>query len=213
MKRAFDFSAAFLGLLILSPILLITALLLRLLDGAPILFKQERIGRGGRPFRILKFRTMKVNNSGPQITVAGDSRVTRTGRFLRKTKFDEFPQLINVMKGEMSFVGPRPEVAKYVSLYSAKDREILDLTPGITDPASLIYSNESEILGLQADPEKYYVDVIMPHKIAINRAYAGEANFVTDIKMILYTILHGFGFKLAYLDRINAASTRAGAGG
>ena len=203
MKRTFDIAAALAGLLILSPLLLLAALAVRVFDGAPIFFVQERIGREGRPFRMFKFRTMRVNNSGPQITVGADSRITRTGRFLRKTKFDELPQLLNVLLGDMSFVGPRPEVAKYVNLYSPADRAILKLTPGITDPASLIYSGESEILGRQADPEKYYVDVVMPHKIAINRAYANHANLMTDIRMILFTLLHGLGFRLAYLSKLS----------
>jgi lipopolysaccharide/colanic/teichoic acid biosynthesis glycosyltransferase len=203
MKRLFDVVASALGLIVLSPLLLLTALAVRLFDGAPVLFVQERIGRGGKPFRMYKFRTMKVNNGGPQITVGGDARITKTGRALRKTKFDEFPQLWNVLKGEMSFVGPRPEVARYVDLYAPADREILNLKPGITDPASLIYSNESEILARQTDPEKYYVEVVMPHKIAINRAYAKHANLFTDLKMIAYTVLHGLGMKLAYLDRFS----------
>lgn len=207
MKRIFDFSLALLGLIILSPVLLLTALLIFILDGSPVLFKQIRIGRGGKAFRILKFRTMKVDNSGPQITVAGDSRITRTGRFLRKTKFDEFPQLINVVRGEMAFVGPRPEVARYVDLYSPQDRAILNLTPGITDPASLIYSNESEILARSDDPEAHYVNVVMPHKIAINREYAAQANFFSDLTMILFTVLHGLGFKLKYLERFNSGSS------
>ncbi len=201
IKRIFDFTLASVALIILSPFLLFAALLVRVLDGKPVLFVQQRIGRGAKPFYILKFRTMKVDNSGPQITVAGDSRVTRTGRFLRKTKFDELPQLFNVVKGDMAFVGPRPEVARYVDLYSPEDRPILNLTPGITDPASLVYSNESEILRRADDPEEHYVNVIMPHKIAINRRYANQANFFTDLKMIVYTVLHGLGFKLSYLDQ------------
>lgn len=203
MKRFFDFTLALVGLLLLSPFLILAAILVRLLDGSPILFVQERIGKGGIPFQILKFRTMKVNNSGPLITVTGDSRITRTGRFLRKTKFDELPQLINVVKGEMAFVGPRPEVARYVDLYSPADRAILNLTPGITDPASLIYANESEILRRQDDPESYYVDVIMPHKIAINKAYASRANFLTDLMMIFYTVAHGLGFKATYVSKFS----------
>lgn len=203
MKRLFDFFAALLGLIILSPFLLLAAFAILIFDGAPVFFVQERIGRGGLPFRMFKFRTMKVNNSGPQITVGQDARITRTGRLLRKTKFDEFPQLLNVLFGEMSLVGPRPEVAKYVNLYQPQDRAVLELTPGITDPASLIYSNESEILAGKSDPEKYYVDVVMPHKIAINRAYARHANLWTDVRMILFTALHGLGFRLTYLSKLS----------
>ena len=201
MKRAFDFSVAAIALILLSPLLLLVVILVRIFDGAPVFFSQERVGQGGRPFQILKFRTMRVNNHGPQITVSGDARITRTGRILRKSKIDELPQLWNVVKGDMSFVGPRPDVPYHVALYSETERQILDLVPGITGPASLIYSNESEILAKQPDPEKYYEAVLMPHKIQIHKKYAARANFFTDLRMIVSTVLHGLGFRISYLDR------------
>lgn len=190
MKRIFDifFSAA--GLIILSPLFAICAVLVKLDSRGPVFFVQERVGRNFRPFLINKFRTMTADapEKGPQITVRGDNRVTKFGRILRKTKLDELPQLINVLRGEMSFVGPRPEVAKYVNHYRQDYEEVLRIRPGITDIASLRYRNEESVLQGTEDPEEYYLNVLLPEKIALAREYAGKVSFIGDIKLIVSTI-------------------------
>jgi lipopolysaccharide/colanic/teichoic acid biosynthesis glycosyltransferase len=189
-KRLFDLAAAAGGLLLLAPLFALVALLIKLDDGGPVFFRQERIGYRGRPFRIWKFRTMVpgAEEIGGQLTPAGDRRITRIGRFLRRTKIDELPQLINVFWGEMSMVGPRPEVARYVALYSGAQRRVLELVPGITDPASVKYRRESELLARSADPEKQYREAIMPDKIALNLEYAARAGLLGDIGVILGTL-------------------------
>jgi lipopolysaccharide/colanic/teichoic acid biosynthesis glycosyltransferase len=191
MKRLFDCIAAALGLIVLSPLMLLAALLVRLSSPGPIFFRQERIGLGGRPFFILKFRTMVQDapKLGGQITVGDDPRITRAGRLLRKTKFDEFPQLINVLKGEMSLVGPRPEVKKYVDLFAVDYREILQVRPGITDLASIKYRDESTLLDQAADPEYEYVHRILPEKIRFAHEYVRRRSFCLDIKIIFGTML------------------------
>lgn len=190
-KRLFDIIASFIGLILLSLPLLVVALLIKMSDGGPVLFKQQRIGYRGRPFTMLKFRTMRVgaDSMGPLITVGEDPRITRIGRWLRKAKIDELPQLINVLRGEMSLVGPRPEVPKYVAMYSAEQRQVLNLVPGITDPASLKYRNESELLASAVDPLDLYVNVIMPDKIRINIQYAQTATLLSDIRFIIKTVI------------------------
>lgn len=189
-KRAFDLFWSVLGLAVLSPLLLLVALLVKLEDGGPVFFRQVRIGRGGHPFLIWKFRTMVVDaeRQGRAITVGQDRRITRIGRYLRNTKLDEFPQLLNVLAGEMSLVGPRPEVPRYVDHYTEAQRAILGLRPGITDLASIKYRNESDLLGQAEDPEATYVQVVLPDKIRINLAYAEGAGVGSDFLVILATL-------------------------
>ncbi len=191
MKRAFDVLAASIGLVVLSPLMLCAAVAVRLSSRGPILFRQIRMGRDFREFEILKFRTMHADapERGGQLTASGDPRVTRVGALLRKTKIDELPQLINVLRGEMSFVGPRPEVPKYVEMYREAYAELLKVRPGITDLASLKYRNESEVLGQYEDPEKAYVGEILPDKIELGRRYVRERNMLMDIAIILRTLL------------------------
>jgi lipopolysaccharide/colanic/teichoic acid biosynthesis glycosyltransferase len=190
LKRTLDLIAAGLGLLVLSPLLGVLALAILLDDGAPVLFVQERVGRHGAHFRILKLRTMRVQppGQGPLLTAASDARVTRVGRVLRRSKLDELPQLVNVLRGEMSLVGPRPEVARYVACYSETQRAVLALTPGITDPASLAFLDEERLLAAVAEPERFYVEHAMPAKIALNLDYARRATFWSDVRVILQTL-------------------------
>lgn len=197
MKRAFDLILSLVGLLVLSPLLLLCVLLIRVSDWGPAIFVQRRVGRGGREFKMYKFRTMVVNAEaqGGQITVGADKRVTAIGSFLRRTKIDELPQLWNVFLGQMSFVGPRPEVKKYVDLYSLNQREVLKLKPGITDLASFAFFNESELLGQATEPEVYYLNVLMREKIRINLEYAAKANFLTDLLLIMATVLRSIGWR------------------
>lgn len=189
-KRAFDLFWSVLGLVVLSPLLLLVALLVKAEDGGPVFFRQVRVGRGGRPFRIWKFRTMVVDaeHRGRALTVGADTRITRIGRHLRSTKLDEFPQLLNVVAGEMSLVGPRPEVPRYVERYTEAQRAILGLRPGITDLASIKYRHESELLGQAEDPEAIYVNEVLPDKIRINLAYAAKAGVGSDFLVILATL-------------------------
>ena len=200
MKRAFDLFFSVAGLLVLSPLLLLLAMAVRLSGRGPALFRQPRVGKDGRPFCIVKFRSMVENaeNLGLSVTRDGDARVTRIGRFLRKTKLDELPQLWNVLVGDMSFVGPRPEVPRYVEQYTAEQRRVLALKPGITDLATLEFRNEEEMLRTAArgrrtedgaDVEKFYVEYCVPRKIELNLAYAERANVWQDTKIILRTLL------------------------
>jgi len=191
MKRTFDILLSGLGLLFLWPVLLVVAILVKREDGSPVFFNQERVGRGGELFRIHKFRTMfrDAESCGPSVTGGGDPRITRMGRILRKTKLDELPQLLNVLRGDMSFVGPRPEVAKYVALYTDEQRAILEHRPGITDLATLRYRNEEEILAEADDPESYYIEKIIPAKIALNLEHARKSSFFADLGIILKTLL------------------------
>lgn len=190
LKRAFDLFWSILGLALLCPVLALVALAVKLEDGGPVFFRQVRIGRGGLPFRIWKFRTMIVDAErlGRSITVGQDPRTTRIGRKLRAIKLDEIPQLINVLVGEMSFVGPRPEVPRYVELYSETQRGILELRPGITDLASIKYRNESELLAQAENPDEMYVHEILPDKIGINQDYASRATILSDFLVILATL-------------------------
>lgn len=190
IKRPFDLFFSFVGISLFLPVGALIALIIKIDDGGPIFYIQERVGQGGRHFKMIKFRTMirDADKIGSAITIGNDSRITRVGRWLRRFKLDEFPQLFNVLKGEMSFVGPRPEVPRYVGKYDDIERKVLNLIPGITDPASIIYRNENEILGKFGDPEKYYVEKIMPDKIRINLEYAKKANVLSDIFVILQTI-------------------------
>jgi lipopolysaccharide/colanic/teichoic acid biosynthesis glycosyltransferase len=189
-KRAFDLFWSLLGLVLLCPLLVLVALLVKLEGGGPVFFRQVRVGRGGRPFRIWKFRTMVVDaeQQGRSITVGRDPRITRIGAILRDTKLDEIPQLLNVVAGEMSLVGPRPEVPRYVALYTEAQRAILALRPGITDLASIKYRNESELLAGAANPDEAYVQVILPDKVRINLSYAARASIWSDFLVILATL-------------------------
>jgi lipopolysaccharide/colanic/teichoic acid biosynthesis glycosyltransferase len=191
VKRCFDIVAAGLGLIVLLPFLIIISVLIKLDSKGPVFFKQERVGKNKRIFEIYKFRTM-VNDAeklGRQITVGNDNRITRVGVFIRKYKLDEFPQLINVFKGEMSLVGPRPEVPRYVELYDEEQEQILFIKPGITDYASMEFRNENEILGKSENPDEEYIENIMPTKINLNLKYIDEISVITDIKIILDTII------------------------
>ena len=190
MTRAFDLLAAVTGLMLLLPFLVLIALFIKLEGKGPVFFRQVRVGRGGHPFRIWKFRTMVVNAEalGRPITVGADPRITRTGVWLRKWKLDELPQLFNVLVGEMAFVGPRPEVPRYVALYTQAQRKVLDLRPGITDLASIAYREESELLKDHEDPEAYYIRKILPDKIRINLDYASKSTTYRNLKVILATL-------------------------
>ena len=169
--------------------MIIIAILIKLDSKGPIFFKQVRVTKNGRKFKIFKYRTMKIGSDKySQITVGKDSRITKVGDFLRKYKLDEIPQLINVLIGDMSLVGPRPEVPKYVALYTEEQREILKVRAGITDYASIEFSNENDILANETDPEKAYIEKIMPRKIELNKKYLSEISVMTDIKIILLTI-------------------------
>jgi lipopolysaccharide/colanic/teichoic acid biosynthesis glycosyltransferase len=190
-KRAFDFTAAGLGLLILSPLFIALALLIVLDTGRPIFFKQRRIGRHFVPFHVLKFRTMVVGAAamGRPITVGEDPRITRVGRWLRRTKLDELPQLWNVVRGEMSLVGPRPELFEYVQMFHRDYEEILKVRPGLTDSASLVYRNESEELAKAEDPEREYTGRILPHKLRLSADYLRHSSLLGDMRLILRTVL------------------------
>ena len=189
LKRIFDIISSLFGLILLSPFMIIIAILIKLDSKGPVFFKQVRVTKNGREFKIFKYRTMRVGSDKySQITVGKDSRITKVGDFLRKYKLDEIPQLINVLIGDMSLVGPRPEVPKYVALYTEEQREILKVRAGITDYASIEFSNENDILANEADPEKAYIEKIMPRKIELNKKYLSEISVMTDIKIILLTI-------------------------
>lgn len=190
LKRAFDLCCALLCVLVLAPLGLGIGILIWWNDGSPVFYRQTRIGRNGRPFQIWKFRSMRNHPkaAGPLITVAGDDRITPVGRFLRNSKLDELPQLLNVIAGEMSLVGPRPEVPCYVEQYTDKQRQVLEVRPGITDPASLQYSGEERLLASAVDPGKYYLEVCMPAKLEINLRYTQDATLWTDLGVLVATI-------------------------
>lgn len=193
-KRIFDIVLSSIGILILFPIFVVIGVLIKVTSKGPIFFKQIRVGKEEKNFEILKFRTMVENAEkiGMQITVGSDPRVTSIGKILRKTKLDELPQLINVLKGDMSFIGPRPEVPKYVDMYTDEQKIILKIRPGITDLASIEYRDENELLSKVKNPEDYYISVIMPNKIRLNLVYIKNMNVLEDIKIILKTILTCF---------------------
>ena len=189
-KSLFDRGASFFGLILLSPVLLVVALLIRIkMPGGPIIFKQERVGRHGKLFTMYKFRSMTVGHSGSSISVKGESRITLLGTKLRKYKLDELPELWNVLVGDMSFVGPRPDVPGYADKLEGGDRRMLLLKPGITGLASLKYRNEEELLAEQEDPQKYNDEVLFPDKVRINIEYLEHWPFWNDIKIIVYTVL------------------------
>jgi len=189
-KRAMDIVISGGALLVLWPALLLVALAIKIDDPGPVFYRQVRVGRNGKPFRIFKFRTMVVDadKKGLSITVGRDNRITRMGAFLRKTKLDEMAQLLNVFVGEMSFVGPRPEVQRYVDLYTPYQRQVLLVRPGITDYASIAYRNENDLLATAEDPERMYIETVMPDKIELNMKYLREISPLADIRLILGTV-------------------------
>lgn len=190
-KRWFDLLIAAAALLLLGPLMIAVALAIKWDSKGPVFYRQQRVGRHGEPFRIHKFRTMvhDPEDAGPQITVGADPRITRVGAVLRRTKLDELAQLIDVLKGDMSIVGPRPEVPKYVAMYPADLREtVLSVRPGITDPVSLEHADESEELARAADPEREYVEVVMPRKLRAAVAYVERATLASDLGVLLRTL-------------------------
>jgi lipopolysaccharide/colanic/teichoic acid biosynthesis glycosyltransferase len=197
MKRMFDIVVAAVALVVLFPLLVLTALLIKLDSPGPIFFRQERIGRNFRPFGIYKFRTMvqEASAHGGLITVGEDRRITRVGRILRKTKVDEIPQLINILKGEMAIVGPRPEIRYYVELFRRDYEEILKVRPGLTDLASLKYQNETALLGKAANPEAEYMTRVLPEKIRLAKDYLHRSSFLFDVGLILKTLFKLFEYK------------------
>lgn len=191
VKRLFDIIASGLGLVVLAIPMLIISLVIKLDSEGEVLFKQERVGLNGVPFKIFKFRTMVADapSKGREITVGADSRITKVGNILRKAKLDELPQLINVFLGDMSLVGPRPEVPGYVAMYTPEQRSVLKVRPGITDLASIEYRDESKVLAEASDPEKTYIDEIMPHKLKLNMEYIENLGLFYDIGLIFRTFL------------------------
>jgi lipopolysaccharide/colanic/teichoic acid biosynthesis glycosyltransferase len=188
LKRGFDMVLSGVALLLLWPLLLVVAVVVRLDSPGPSLFRQIRVGKSFQLFQLLKFRSMTRGNSGPQITCGLDGRITRAGTFLRAFKLDELPQLWNVLCGDMSFVGPRPEVPSFVDRFRADYEEILSVRPGITDPASIRYRSEAEMLGGRRDPINYYTDVILPKKIEISKGYVRTATLGKDVFLIFQTL-------------------------
>ena len=189
MKRLFDILASGLGLIVLSPVFLILAIWIKCDSEGPVFYRQVRVGRWNKDFRIFKFRSMRVGaDKGSLVTIGGrDPRITRSGYFIRKFKFDELPQLINVLVGDMSLVGPRPEVRHYVDYYTPEQMHVLDVRPGITDPASIKFRNENELMEKADDPEKYYIEVIMQEKIKLYLEYVEKHNFFYDLGLIFKT--------------------------
>jgi lipopolysaccharide/colanic/teichoic acid biosynthesis glycosyltransferase len=190
LKRGLDLAISSIALTISAPLLLVIGVAIRLTSAGPVLFRQERIGRGGRSFRIWKFRTMVEGapDQGPAITARGDPRVTRLGLWLRRTKLDELPQLINVWLGDMSLVGPRPEVPRYVEGYSAEDRKVLAVRPGITDLASIAFRDEEAVLAQFPDREQAYVELLLPRKLALGREYVRQQSLAVDVTLLLRTV-------------------------
>ena len=189
MKRLFDIFASGLGLIALSPLFVVLAVWIKCDSRGPVFYRQTRVGKDNKDFRLFKFRSMRPDSDKlGLITVGGrDPRVTRSGYYIRKYKLDEFPQLLNVFRGDMSLVGPRPEVRKYVDMYSPEQMRVLSVRPGITSLASIRYRNENEILAAAADPDKTYIEQVMPDKLAIDLEYVDRATLLNDIKLILST--------------------------
>ncbi len=190
LKRLFDILFSFLSLIFLLPVFLIISILIILGSKGGVFFSQTRVGKNQKDFKLLKFRTMYTGSEKKGLLTVGesDNRITSTGKWLRKSKLDELPQLLNILKGEMSFVGPRPEVRKYVDLYDKEQRQVLLVRPGLTDYASIEYVNENEILAKYPDPEKAYTEIIMPAKLELNLKYIKEMGLLVDLKIIFRTI-------------------------
>ena len=190
-KRVFDVAAALTGLVLLAPVFVVVAVWIRLDSPGPVFFRQERVGRGGVPFRIHKFRTMRTaaESSGPALTIGADPRITQAGEFLRRTKLDELPQLIDVLRGDMSIVGPRPELPQFVAGYPPELRaKVLSVRPGITDPASLQFRDESTLLARAVDPEREYREVVLPAKLRLAADYVDQATLAGDLRLIASTL-------------------------
>ena len=189
MKRLFDIVASGIGLILLCPLFLVLAIWIKLDSKGPVFYRQVRVGKNNKDFRIFKFRSMRVGaDKGSLVTIGGhDPRVTRSGYFIRKFKFDELPQLINVFLGDMSLVGPRPEVRHYVDYWTPEQMHVLDVRPGITDPASIKFRNENELMEKTEDPEKYYIEVIMQEKIKLYLEYVEKHSFFYDLGLIFKT--------------------------
>jgi lipopolysaccharide/colanic/teichoic acid biosynthesis glycosyltransferase len=193
IKRIFDFIVALVLLVLLLPLFIFLAFLIKSDSSGPVFFVQQRVGRNNKDFGIFKFRTMFTHSEMKgQLTVGKDSRITRVGRVLRKYKLDELPQLINVIKGDMSLVGPRPEVRKYVELYTEEQKKVLSLKPGITDTASIRFANENDLLAGCHDPEKKYITEIMPAKLELNLQYIAKQNFFLDLRILAQTFFRVF---------------------
>jgi lipopolysaccharide/colanic/teichoic acid biosynthesis glycosyltransferase len=190
LKRSFDIIASLIGLILLAPVIIIISFLIVIDSRGGIFYKQVRVGKNNIDFKLYKFRTMRSGSDKKGLITVGarDSRITSMGYYLRKYKLDELPQLFNVLFGDMSLVGPRPEVRKYVDMYNEQQRQVLTVKPGITDYASIEYSNENEILGKAVDPDKVYIEEIMPHKLSLNLRYIKDQSLLTDIKIILSTL-------------------------
>ncbi len=190
LKRIFDIVFSSIGLVVLSPMFAVIWIMIKLDSSGPVIFKQKRVGKDNQDFTLLKFRTMKQfsEQGGPLTIGMKDKRVTRLGHVLRKYKLDEFPQLFNVLRGEMTLVGPRPEVRKFVKFYDEDQKKVLSVKPGITDMASILYKNENELLGSVQDPEKFYIEKVMPEKIRYNLDYINERSVFKDFKVILKTL-------------------------
>lgn len=191
MKRLFDILSSAIAFILLSPILIVLAVAIMIDSKGGVFYKQKRIGKNGKAFMLYKFRSMRTGSDRKGLITVGsnDDRTTKVGRFIRKYKLDELPQLINILKNDMSVVGPRPEVEKYVQLYTAEQRKVLSVKPGLTDLASLAYINENEILGRAKDPEKTYVEQIMPAKLRLNLEYIEKQSFWFDLKIIAKTLM------------------------
>ena len=189
LKRLFDIAASIFGLIVVSPALLLIAVLIKLKMPGPVFFRQNRVGKDARLFRMVKFRTMKVNHGGSTISVKGESRITPLGATMRKYKLDELPEFWNILIGDMSFVGPRPDVPGYADILKGDDRLLLTVRPGLTGAASVKYSNEEELLSEQEDPIKYNDEILYPAKVRINNNYVKNWSFFLDIKIILFTLL------------------------
>lgn len=187
-KRTFDVVASAIGLWLLAPVFAGISLAVWAHDRGPVFFRQQRVGRGGEVFRIHKFRSMRVSNEGALITSADDDRITPIGKFLRASKLDELPQLIDVLAGHMSLVGPRPEVPKYVAMWGDAATEILSVRPGISDPAAIAYRNEQDELAAADDPERHYVEVILPRKVEMYLDYVRNRSFLGDLRLIFQTL-------------------------
>lgn len=192
LSRAFDVGVSLAALVLLAPLLAFCALLILLEDGTPVLFRQTRIGRHGEPFTILKFRSMRAGKKGIPITTSSDSRVTKVGSWLRALKFDELPQLMNVLQGSMSLIGPRPEVPEYVEFHDEIWRQVLEVRPGITDLASLAFRHEEVLLASAADPVEFYRSVVLPEKLRLNLQYHQSRSLVLDLKLLWMTARYSF---------------------
>jgi lipopolysaccharide/colanic/teichoic acid biosynthesis glycosyltransferase len=190
-KRLMDASFAAIGLAVTWPLFIISAIAIGLNSRGPIFFRQVRVGLHGKPFRIMKFRTMRerADENGPRVTAEGDPRITRVGKWLRKTKVDEIPQLLNVLRGDMSLVGPRPEIPEYVAAYSPAQRSVLLAKPGVTGPATLSFVDEEKLLAQSLEKEHFYLTTLMPIKLKLDLAYCGDIRLSEDLRLILHTLV------------------------